>query len=111
MRNPRRDPWLIIRYRDGQLRNALSQRFERGVQPGVGDANCGLFQQLQLRHSLCNDGVAWNRSDLLWIDLIADRKHELQIFVLRQRSYDSAEDIHLAVQNRPHRGVDNWLSR
>jgi len=85
-----------------EMRNALSQRFERGVQPGMGDANCDLFQQLQLRHPPCNDGIVWSGSDLLRIDLIADRKHELQIFILRHRSYDGAENIHLAVQNSPH---------
>jgi hypothetical protein len=64
-----------------------------------------------LWHSLCNDGIFRNGPDLLRIDLIADRKHELQIFILRDRGDDTAEDIRLAVQNRPHRSVDKWLSR
>src|SRR6516225_8488354 len=102
MRDSRRDTGLIISYRNSQLRNALCQRFEHGVQPGMGDTDCGLFQQLQLWRTLYDDGIVRDRSDLLRIDLIADGKDELQIFILRHGSYDSAEDMHLAVQNGPH---------
>src|SRR5262249_34930076 len=77
----------------------------------MGDTDRGLFQQLQLGSALYNDGIARDWSDLLWIDLIADGKYELHIFILRHRSYDSAEDIRLAVQNGPHRSVDKWRSR
>src|SRR5262249_42017783 len=111
MRNPRGDTGLIIGDRDPYLRNALDQRFEHGVQSGVGDTDSGLFQQLQLRRPRYDNGIVRNRSDLLRIDLIAYGKYELQIPILRHSGYDSAEDIHLAVQNRPHRSVDKRLSR
>src|SRR6516164_7071880 len=77
MRDSRRDTGLIIGYRDRDLRNALSQRFKHSVQPGMRDANCGLLQQLQLWHSLCDYGIVWNGSDLLRIDLIADRQPQV----------------------------------
>src|SRR4029077_21022344 len=88
MRDSRRDTRLIIGYRDGYLRNALSQRFQDGVQPGMGDTDRGLFQQLQLWRPLYDYGIARDRADLLRIDLIADGKHELQIFIFRKGSYD-----------------------
>src|SRR5262245_47845777 len=111
MSDSRRDTGLIIGDRDRYLRNALDQRFEHGVQPGMGDANSGLFQQFQLRRPLYDNGIVRDRTDLLRIDLIAYGKYELQIPILRHSGYDSAEDIHLAVQNRPHRSVDKRLSR
>ena len=50
---------------------------------------------------LCEDLVAFRDTNGR-IGLIAEGKHELQIFILRQGSYDSVEDINPAVQNRPH---------
>ena len=47
-------------------------------------------------------GIFRNRSDPVRIDLIADGKHQLQIFIFRQGRDDSVEDIHPAIQYRPH---------
>ena len=46
--------------------------------------------------------VLGNRSDLFRIDLIANGKHQLQIFMFRQGSYNSAKDIQPAIHYRPH---------
>jgi len=51
---------------------------------------------------LYNDGIVRNRSDFLRIDLVANGKHKLQIFMLCQGSYNGAEDIDPAIQYRPH---------
>src|SRR5215472_8286100 len=96
---------LIIGYGDGYLRNALSQRFEHGVQPGMGDTDRGLFQQFQLRRPLYDDGIIRNRSDLMRIDLVAHGKHKLQTLMLCQGSYNGAKDIDPAIQDRSHRSV------
>src|SRR6516165_235715 len=76
MRDSRCDTGLIIGYRDRYLRNALSQRFEHGVQPGMGNTDRGALQQLQLWSLLYNDRIVRDRTDLLGIDLITYGKYD-----------------------------------
>ena len=105
MRDSRSDTGLIIGYWDRYLRDTLSKRLEYRVQPRMGDTDRGLFQQFQLWRLFYDDGVARNRSDLLGIDLFAHGKHELQIFMLCQGSYNGPKDIDPAIQDRSHRSV------
>jgi hypothetical protein len=65
----------------------------------------GLYQQFQLRRPLYDDGIVRNRSDLLRIDMVAHGKHKLEIFTLCQGSYNGAEDIDPAIQDRPHLSI------
>src|SRR5260221_10886877 len=53
---------LIIGYRDGYLRDTLSQRLQHRVQSRMGDTDRGLLQQFQMWRLLYDDGIARNRS-------------------------------------------------
>jgi hypothetical protein len=68
-------PGLITGHRDGYLRNTLSQTLQHGIQAGMSDADRSALQQFQLRCVFDQDGVARKPPNLLWIDLIANRKH------------------------------------
>src|SRR5215469_5560775 len=97
MYDSRRNAGLIVGYRDRNLRNTLYQRFEHGVQPGMGDTDRCSLQQLQLWRPFYDDGIFRNRAELMRIDLVADRKHQLRLLIFGHSSYDRPEDIHLAV--------------
>ena len=100
-RDSRGHAGLIKGYRDGYLRDTLSQRLQHRVQSRMGDTDRSALQQLQLWRLLYDDGVVRNRSDLLRIDLIAYGKHQLQILMLREGSSDAAEGIQLGIQYKP----------
>jgi hypothetical protein len=55
-----------------------------------------------LGRPLDDDRIARNRSDLLGIELSANGKHQLHIFVFCGRAGNAAEDIHPAIHYRAH---------
>src|SRR4029077_10882024 len=76
----------------------------------MGDADRGALEQFQLRCAPDEDGVARERSDLFWIELIADRKHELKPFALRGPCSNRAKDVGQAIHKCSHRRIDERLS-
>src|SRR6266481_8340026 len=88
---------LIKGYRNGYLRNTLSQRLQHRVQPRMGDTDRGLLQQLQLWRPLDDDGIAGNRSDLLGVKLVPYRKNQLSVFMLGDTGYNHIEDVGPAI--------------
>src|SRR5258708_4331068 len=59
---------------------------------------------------LDEDGVAREGSDLFWIELIANGKHELKPFVFGGRCNNRSIDVGQTVQHCSHRSIDERLS-
>src|SRR5258708_33785598 len=59
----------------------------------MGDADRRALQKFQLRCALDDDGIAWERSDFLWIEIVTDGKHQLKVFALHARCRNHPKDI------------------
>src|SRR4030088_115206 len=76
----------------------------------MGDADRGALEQFQLRGALDENGVARERSNLFWIEMIANGEHELHISVQRNRFRDRAKDVLQTVLQCSHGGVDKGFA-
>src|SRR5215468_2973145 len=69
--------WLIVSDGDRHHRDSLRERLQGGIQAGMRDAQRSSLQQLDLWSLPNDDRIRWNRADVIGLDVLAHRKHEL----------------------------------
>lgn len=98
------DSRLVIAKRDAHEGHAFGERFERGVETGVGDDGGGALHDIELRGVANDERITWQRAEGCRIEAAAERDHELKIETDACLG-DLAKDVLCAVLQCTERGV------
>src|SRR5262249_22764332 len=110
VRYPRCHPWLIIRDRHCQHRHAAGKGFKGRVQACVRDAQSTASEELDLGRVTHHHQIRRNGSELLRIELAADRKDKLEFLQSDRRLHNRTKNVYQSILERAHRSVDDRLA-
>jgi hypothetical protein len=71
----------------------MRQRFKHSIQSGMRNANRCTLQQFNLRSRADDNRIGRNTTEILWTNILADRKYNLNIFQGPERFKKDDSDV------------------